>query len=138
MARLQTQYREEIVPKLRESVGRQNAHALPRLVKIVVSMGTGKATQDRKHLDEVIGHLAQITGQQPQRTRARKAVSAFRLREGMEVGCRVTLRGRRMFEFLDRLVSIAIPRIRDFRGLNPKSFDGMGNFSMGERTNHFP
>jgi len=100
-------------------------------MKIVVSMGTGNASQDRKHLDEVITHLAQITGQQPQRTRSRKAVAAFRLREGMEVGCRVTLRGKRMYEFLDRLISLALPRVRDFRGLKTNAFDGNGNYSLG-------
>ena len=131
MARLQEQYRTEIVPKLRERLGRENVHSLPRLQKIIVSMGVGKASQDRKHLDEVIEHLAQITGQMPQRTRSRKAIAEFRLREGMEVGCRVTLRGRRMYEFLDRLIALALPRVRDFRGLNPRGFDGHGNYSLG-------
>jgi large subunit ribosomal protein L5 len=131
MARLQEQYRTKIVPSLREKLGRENVHSLPKLTKIVVSMGAGKASQDRKHLDEVIEHLAQITGQMPQRTRARKAIAAFRLREGMEVGCRVTLRGKRMYEFLDRLIALALPRVRDFRGLNPNGFDGRGNYSLG-------
>jgi len=131
MARLQQQYREKVVPSLRKSLGRENVHSLPRLEKIVVSMGVGEATQDRKHLEEVMGHLAQLTGQRPHVTRSRKAVSAFRLREGMEVGCRVTLRRRRMYEFLDRLISLALPRVRDFRGLNPNAFDGNGNYSMG-------
>lgn len=131
MSRLQVQYAETIVPSLREKLGRTNIHSIPRLMKIVVSMGTGNASQDRKHLDEVITHLAQITGQQPQRTRSRKAVAAFRLREGMEVGCRVTLRGKRMYEFLDRLISLALPRVRDFRGLKTNAFDGNGNYSLG-------
>jgi large subunit ribosomal protein L5 len=131
MARLQQQYRDKVVPALRESLGRQNVHSLPRLEKIVVSMGVGTATQGRKHLEEVMGHLAQLTGQRPHVTRSRKAVSAFRLREGMEVGCRVTLRRKRMYEFFDRLISLALPRVRDFRGLNPNSFDGNGNYSMG-------
>jgi large subunit ribosomal protein L5 len=131
MPRLLEQYRETVVPALRQKLGRENVHSLPRLEKIVVSMGVGSANQDRKHLDEVFGHLAQLTGQQPQRTRSRKAVAAFRLRAGMEVGCRVTLRGQRMYEFLDRLIALALPRVRDFRGLNPKSFDGRGNYSLG-------
>ncbi len=129
--RLQERYRTTIVPELRKKLGRENVHSLPRLTKIVVSMGVGKATEDRKLLDEVMEQLAQITGQRPQRTRSKKAVAAFRLREGMEVGCRVTLRGQRMYEFLDRLVALALPRVRDFRGLNPRAFDGRGNYSMG-------
>jgi large subunit ribosomal protein L5 len=131
MARLLEQYRNQVVPALKEKLGRDNVHSLPRLQKIVVNMGVGRANQDRKILDEVIGHLAQLTGQKPQITRARKSVAAFKLREGNEVGCRVTLRGRRMYEFLDRLISLALPRVRDFRGLNPKAFDGSGNYSLG-------
>lgn len=131
MARLLQKYRDEVVPALQTKLGRQNALSLPRLEKIVVSMGVGAAIQDRKRLEEVSGHLTQLTGQKAQITRSRKAVSAFRLREGMEVGCRVTLRGRRMYEFLDRLISLALPRVRDFRGVSPKSFDGNGNYSMG-------
>lgn len=131
MVRLQEQYQTAVVPRLREQLGRQNVHALPRIEKIVVSMGVGKAIQDRKVLDEVSQHLALITGQKPQICRARKAVSSFRLRKGMEIGCRVTLRGRRMYEFLDRLITLALPRVRDFRGLNPKAFDGHGNYNLG-------
>ena len=131
MARLQTTYREQIVPRLKESLGQKNVHAIPRLEKIIVSMGVGRAKEDRKRLDEAMVHLGQLTGQQPHITRSRKAISAFRLREGMEVGCRVTLRGRRMYEFLDRLISLALPRVRDFRGLNPNAFDGRGNYSLG-------
>ncbi len=131
MARLLTKYREEIIPSLREKLKRDNVHSLPRLEKVVVNMGVGAAVQDRKHLDEVIEHLALITGQRPQRTRSRKAVSSFRLRKGMDIGCRVTLRGKRMYEFVDRLTSLALPRVRDFRGLNAKAFDGRGNYSMG-------
>jgi len=108
-----------------------NRHSLPRLEKIVVSMGVGSAIQDRKVLDEVSGHLAEITGQRPQITRARRSIAQFKLREGMEIGCRVTLRKQRMYEFLDRLVSLVLPRVRDFRGLNPKAFDGRGNYSLG-------
>lgn len=131
MARLLQKYREEVVPALQTKLGRKNALSLPRLEKIVVSMGVGAAIQDRKRLEEAAGQLAQLTGQKAQITRSRKAVSAFRLREGMEIGCRVTLRGQRMYEFFDRLISLALPRVRDFRGLNPNSFDGNGNYSMG-------
>lgn len=131
MSRLQQDYKERVIPALREKLGRTNVHSLPKIEKIVVSMGVGQAIQDRKILDEVSGHLAKITGQKPQICRSRKAVSTFRLRQGMEIGCRVTLRGVRMYEFLDRLISLALPRVRDFRGLNPNAFDGRGNYSMG-------
>jgi len=131
MARLLKDYRERVVPSLQTKLGRKNVHSLPRLVKIVVSMGVGKASQDRKFLDEAVDHLTQLTGQKPMRTKARKAISAFRLRDGMEVGCCVTLRGGRMYEFLDRLIALALPRVRDFRGLNPRAFDGRGNYSLG-------
>jgi len=112
-------------------LGRTNRHSLPRLEKIVLSMGVGSAIQDRKVLDEVSGHLGEIAGQRPQITRARRSIAQFKLREGMEIGCRVTLRKKRMYEFLDRLVSLVLPRVRDFRGLNPKAFDGRGNYSLG-------
>lgn len=131
MARLLEDYRTRIRGTLGEQLNRTNPHAIPSLEKIVVSMGIGAASTDRKRLEEAIGHLAQLTGQKPQITRARKAISGFRLREGMEVGCRVTLRGKRMYEFLDRLITLALPRVRDFRGLNPKGFDGRGNYSLG-------
>lgn len=131
MARLQQEYRDRVVPALKKQLARDNVHAIPRLTKIVVNMGVGKAIQDRKRMDEAVANLASITGQKPQVTRARKAISAFRLREGMEIGCRVTLRGQRMYEFLDRLITLALPRVRDFRGLNPKAFDGRGNYSLG-------
>ena len=131
MARLLKEYRERVVPALQTKLGRKNVHSLPRLEKIVVSMGVGKASQDRKFLDEAVDHLTQLSGQRPMRTRARKAISAFRLRDGMEVGCCVTLRGRRMYEFLDRLIALVLPRVRDFRGLNPLAFDGRGNYSLG-------
>jgi large subunit ribosomal protein L5 len=131
MARLQDRYTKEILPRLKEKLGRTNNHSVPKLLKIVVNMGVGKALQDKNRMKESADQLAQITGQKAQITKARLAVSGFRLREGNEIGCRVTLRGRRMFEFLDRLISIALPRIRDFRGVNPKSFDGHGNYSMG-------
>lgn len=131
MARLLDRYKKEIVPQLAKKLGRTNPLSLPRLEKIVVNMGVGKALQDKNRMTQAVENLAQITGQRPQICRARKAVSGFRLREGNEIGCRVTLRGRRMYEFLDRLISIALPRIRDFRGVNPKSFDGNGNYSLG-------
>jgi large subunit ribosomal protein L5 len=131
MVRLLEQYRSQVVPALKEKLGRDNIHSLPRLQKIVVNMGVGRAVQDRKILDEVTAQLAQLTGQKPQITRARKSVAAFKLREGNEVGCRVTLRGHRMYEFLDRLITLVLPRVRDFRGLSPKAFDGRGNYSLG-------
>jgi large subunit ribosomal protein L5 len=131
MARLLQRYFEEIVPKLADELGRANALSLPRLEKIVVSMGVGSAIQDSKVLDEVTGNLAQITGQKPSIRRARKSISQFKLREGMPIGCMTTLRGRRMYEFLDRLIALVLPRVRDFRGLNAKAFDGHGNYSLG-------
>src|SRR5437867_5042062 len=131
MARLLDRYKKEMVSKLAEKLGRTNALSLPKLQKIVVNMGVGKALQDKNRMQQAADNLAQITGQKAQITKARVAVSGFRLREGNEIGCRVTLRGQRMYEFLDRLISIALPRIRDFRGVNPKSFDGHGNYTMG-------
>jgi large subunit ribosomal protein L5 len=131
MARLQERYQKEILPQLKKKLGRDNVHSIPKLEKIVVNMGVGKALQDKNRMEQAAEQLAQITGQRPQIRKARVAVSGFRLREGNEIGCRVTLRGQRMFEFLDRLISVALPRIRDFRGVNPKSFDGHGNYSMG-------
>lgn len=129
--RLQERYAKEILPALAKKLGRENRLSLPRLSKIVLNMGVGKALQDKERMKQSAEHLMLIAGQRPQITKARMAVSGFRLREGNEIGCRVTLRGRRMYEFLDRLINIALPRIRDFRGLNPKSFDGNGNYSMG-------
>jgi large subunit ribosomal protein L5 len=131
MARLMERYQKEIVQRLAEKLGRKNVLSLPRLQKIVVNMGVGKALQDKNRMQQSADQLGQITGQRPQITKARISVSGFRLREGNEIGCRVTLRGQRMYEFLDRLISIALPRIRDFRGVNPKSFDGHGNYSLG-------
>jgi large subunit ribosomal protein L5 len=131
MARLQEKYAKEIVGKLKEKLGRTNVLSLPRLQKICVNMGVGKALQDKNRMEQAADNLTQIAGQKSQITKARIAVSAFRLRENNEIGCRVTLRGRRMYEFLDRLVSVALPRIRDFRGVNPKSFDGNGNYTIG-------
>ena len=131
MARLMDRYQNEITKQLAQKLGRTNPHSLPRLQKIVVNMGVGKALQDKNRIDQAAEQLAQITGQKAQVTLAKVAVSGFRLREGNAIGCRVTLRGRRMYEFLDRLISVALPRIRDFRGVNPKSFDGHGNYTMG-------
>ena len=131
MARLQEKYQKEIVPQLQQKLGRKNVLSLPRLQKIVVNMGVGKALQDKNRMEQSAEQLTSICGQRVQITKARIAVSAFRLRQGNEIGCRVTLRGRRMYEFLDRFVSIALPRIRDFRGINPKSFDGNGNYTVG-------
>lgn len=139
MARLQERYQKEVVPLLANKLGRENKMSLPRLVKIVVNMGVGKALQDKNRLEQSAEQLAQITGQKPQICLAKKAVSGFRLRENNAIGARVTLRGRRMYEFMDRLISVALPRIRDFRGVNPKSFDGHGNYSMGlTEQNVFP
>jgi large subunit ribosomal protein L5 len=131
MARLQERYQKEIVGQLGKKLGRENRLSLPRLTKVVVNMGVGKALQDKNRMEQAAEHLTQITGQRAQIRKARIAVSGFRLRQGNEIGCRVTLRGRRMYEFMDRLISIALPRIRDFRGINPKSFDGNGNYTMG-------
>ena len=129
--RLQTLYEEQIVPQLEEKLGRDNRLSLPRLEKIVVSMGVGSAISDKKHMEEATAALAEITGQKPVRCKSKKSIAAFRLREGLDVGCKVTLRRARMYEFLDRLISLALPRVRDFRGLNPKAFDGNGNYSLG-------
>ena len=131
MARLQDKYFKEVLPRLAQQFGRENPHSLPRLKKIVVTMGVGQASQDRTRLEEATGHLATITGQKPLITKAKKAISAFRLRQGMEIGCKVTLRGQRMYEFFDRLISLALPRVRDFRGLSPRAFDGNGNYTLG-------
>ncbi len=130
-ARLKERYRSEIVPALKERLGKTNDLAVPRLQKIVISMGLGAGTRDNKLIDQAEQALTQLAGQKCQRTRSKKSVAAFRLREGMEVGVRVTLRGQKMYEFFDRLVSLALPRVRDFRGLNPNGFDGRGNYSFG-------
>jgi len=130
-ARLRERYRQEILPQLQQELGLPGPMRVPRLEKIVVNMGVGEAVRDSKLLDSAVEDLAIITGQRPVVTKARKSIAAFKLREGMSIGARVTLRGARMWEFLDRLLSTALPRIRDFRGLNPKSFDGHGNYSIG-------
>jgi large subunit ribosomal protein L5 len=133
MARLKDAYNERIRAQLIEKFGYSSPMQAPKLTKITVNMGVGEAKQDAKMLEAAKGQLAQIAGQQPNVRRARKSVAAFKLREGMPVGLSVTLRGERAYEFLDRLTAIAIPRIRDFRGLSPRSFDGRGNYSMGVR-----
>ncbi|MFA5802338.1 MAG: 50S ribosomal protein L5, partial [Thermoleophilia bacterium] len=130
MARLKEQYEKEILPELQEELGLKNPMQVPRVSKISVNMGVGEAKTDAKLLDDAIAELTIITGQKPKLTRARKSIANFKLREGMPIGCTVTLRGTRMYEFLDRLVSVALPRIRDFRGIKPKSFDGRGNMSL--------
>jgi len=129
--RLLDRYTNDILPALAEKVGRTNRLSLPRLEKIVVNMGVGAAINEKKHLEEAIDALRLIAGQQPVVTTARKSIAGFRLREGMVIGCKATLRGHRMYEFLDRLISLALPRVRDFRGLNPRGFDGHGNYSLG-------
>ncbi len=133
MARLKDRYREEVAPALQERFGIQNPMRIPKLEKIVVNMGVGEAAVNSRALDGAMEDLARITGQKAQLRRARKSIAGFKIRDGMPVGARVTLRGERMWEFLDRLVSIALPRVRDFRGISPKSFDGRGNFALGLR-----
>ncbi len=133
MARLKDRYDEEIAPALKERFGIENPMRVPRLEKIVVNMGVGEAVQDSRALEGAMEDLARITGQKAQLRRARKSIAGFKIREGMPVGARVTLRGERMWEFLDRLISVALPRVRDFRGVSPNSFDGHGNYALGLR-----
>jgi len=129
--RLQEKYENEILPVLKESLGRANRLSLPRLQKIVVNMGVGDAIQDKKNLETAVDALTQITGQKPIITKARKSIAGFRLREEMAIGAKVTLRRQRMYEFLDRVIAIALPRVRDFRGISRTAFDGNGNYSLG-------
>jgi len=129
--RLKAEYDERIVPAMIEKFGYKNKLEVPKLDKIVINMGVGEATQDKKKVETAAAELQQIAGQKPVITKAKKSIAQFKLREGMPIGCKVTLRRDRMFEFLDRLVTIALPRVRDFRGLNAKSFDGRGNYAMG-------
>jgi len=131
MSRLQNYYRETVVPQLMKQFGYQNPMQVPKITKVVLNMGVGEAVADKKVMDRAVADMAAITGQQPIVTMSRKSVASFKIRDGWPVGCKVTLRRERMYEFLDRLVNVAIPRIRDFRGLNRKSFDGRGNYSMG-------
>jgi large subunit ribosomal protein L5 len=133
MARLKDRYDEEIAPALKERFGIENPMRVPRLEKIVVNMGVGEAVQNSRALDGAMEDLARITGQKAQLRRARKSIAGFKIREAMPVGARVTLRGERMWEFLDRLISVALPRVRDFRGVSPSSFDGHGNYALGLR-----
>ena len=131
MARLNDKYKEEIVPALKEKFQYENIMEVPKLVKIVVNMGLGEAIANPKALDAAVGDMTQITGQKPIVTKAKKSVAAFKVREGMSIGCKVTLRGEKMYEFCDRLVSVALPRVRDFKGVSPKAFDGRGNYTLG-------
>jgi large subunit ribosomal protein L5 len=132
-ARLRTRYFEELRPALLKELGLTNLMAAPRLEKVVINMGVGEATQNAKVLDPAVAELAQITGQKPVVTRAKKSIAAFKVREGMPIGCMVTLRGDRMYEFMDRLLNVALPRVRDFRGVPTRSFDGRGNYTLGLR-----
>lgn len=133
MARLQEFYRETVVPQMMERFKYQNSMQVPRITKISLNMGVGDAVNNKKLLDNAVEDLTKIAGQKAVKTKARKSIAGFKIRDGYPIGCRVTLRRERMYEFLDRLVSVAIPRVRDFRGLSPKSFDGRGNYSMGVR-----
>lgn len=130
-ARFQELYEKEIVPVLMEKYSYENKHQIPRLEKIVLNMGVGQAAQDRKHIENAANDLARISGQKPVITKARQSNASFKIRENMAIGCKVTLRRQQMYEFLDRLITVAMPRIRDFRGINGKSFDGRGNYAMG-------
>lgn len=131
MARLKAVYKNEILPKLQEELGCKSVMEVPKITKITINMGVGEALADKKILENAVKDLEKISGQKPIITKARKSIAAFKVREGWPIGCKVTLRSDRMYEFLDRLITIAIPRIRDFRGISPKQFDGRGNFSMG-------
>jgi len=131
MARLHQFYLETVVPKLREELAINNIMEVPKITKITVNMGVGEAVADKKVIDAAAGDLAKITGQKPVMCQARKSVASFKVRDGLAIGCKVTLRGAHMYEFLDRLINVAMPRIRDFRGVSPRSFDGRGNYNMG-------
>jgi large subunit ribosomal protein L5 len=131
MARLQEFYKQTVVPRLKSELKIENAMQVPRITKITINMGVGEAVADRKVMDAAVTDLTKIAGQKPLVTKSRKAIASFKLRAGLAVGAKVTLRGARMYEFLDRLINIAMPRIRDFRGVSPRSFDGQGNYSMG-------
>ena len=131
MARLQTDYRKRIVPQLITDLGLKNPMQVPKITKITVNMGVGEAVADRKLIDAAVADLTRITGQKPVICKSKKAIASFKLREGLAIGCKVTLRGDRMYEFLDRLISVAMPRIRDFRGVSGRAFDGRGNYTLG-------
>jgi large subunit ribosomal protein L5 len=129
--RLLEKYKNEVLPALKKSLGRDNPMSMPKIEKIIINMGVGSATVEKKHLEDAVAALTQISGQKPLVTKSRHAIAGFKLREGLPIGCKVTLRSWRMYEFLDRLVSLALPRVRDFRGLSPTAFDGHGNYSLG-------
>lgn len=131
MARLKEQYQKEIVPKLKEQFSFDSVMQVPKITKITLNMGVGEAVNDKKSIEAAVGDMTLIAGQQPVVTKARKSIAGFKIRDGWPIGCKVTLRGEKMYEFLDRLINIALPRVRDFRGLSPKSFDGQGNYSLG-------
>jgi large subunit ribosomal protein L5 len=131
MARLQEHYRKTVVPELTKKFGYKSVMQVPRITKIVLNMGVGEAVGDKKIMDNAVGDLQKISGQKPLVTKARTSIATFKIRKGYPIGCKVTLRGERMFEFLDRLISVAIPRIRDFRGISARGFDGQGNFNLG-------
>ncbi|MCC5793587.1 MAG: 50S ribosomal protein L5 [Chromatiales bacterium] len=131
MARLQEFYASTVVPKLQQELGLKNPMQIPRIEKITLNMGVGEAVADKKVIEKAVEDMTRIAGQKPVVTKSRKSIAAFKIREGYPIGCKVTLRRARMYEFLDRLINVAIPRIRDFRGLNPRSFDGRGNYSLG-------
>ena len=131
MARLKNKYASEVVPALQKQFGYTNVMEIPRLVKIVVNMGVGEAVQNSKALEAAVGDMTIVTGQKPVITRAKKSIAAFKIRTGMQIGAKVTLRGERMWDFLDRLINMALPRVRDFRGVSPKAFDGRGNYTLG-------
>lgn len=133
MARLQTYYRETVVPELMKKFGYKSVMEVPRIEKITLNMGVGEAVADKKVMEFAVGDMQKIAGQKPVVTKSRKSIAGFKIREGYPIGCKVTLRKARMFEFLDRLVSVALPRVRDFRGINGRSFDGRGNYNMGVR-----
>lgn len=131
MTRLQEKYEKEAIPGLKSRFGYKNVMEIPRVVKVVINMGVGEATEDAKVMDAAVNDLTQISGQKPVVTKAKRSIAAFKVRAGVPVGCKVTLRGKRMYEFLDKLLNIALPRIRDFRGVSPQAFDGRGNYSLG-------
>jgi len=133
MARLKEHYREKIVPELTTKFGYKSTMQVPRILKVTLNMGVGEAVADKKILENAIGDMQKIAGQKPVSTKSRKSIAGFKIREGYPIGCMVTLRGERMYEFIDRLVSIALPRVRDFRGISGKAFDGRGNYNMGVR-----
>jgi len=131
VTRLQEKYEKEAIPGLKSRFGYKNVMEIPRVVKVVINMGVGEATEDAKVMDAAVNDLTQISGQKPVVTKAKRSIAAFKVRAGVPVGCKVTLRGKRMYEFLDKLLNIALPRIRDFRGVSPQAFDGRGNYSLG-------